>query len=1230
MQEKRSQPQKSRPPPPPPPSSSQQAVSSRTVGRRVSSLNVKAMVGQMEKQARQSGSEEDEDEKWTTTESKLRFIDLSCESESDLDTVSKSLSAISKGQIDVSPSTLIPDPLDTFVLAASIHIGNDDQDDASTSKRIVDYVSKVCKLPVSKQSVTESDNNDDGKSTKERAVMTNPETESLVDHGLQQRQEEPKQQQRRQEEVPVSTQSSSSTSSSSSSSLSDSERPHIISTCSTRTTITIPDSSEVQDALLVDLRRQVEELQNQVAVTRERNDYVEKKLKDKANEDSIFNDLKSQLEAAKEALGRSDEALQDQAMKIAEYEAMFASEQQALDQMGRFLRHKKMVLRYVAELETKLDEKDGQELKQLLQKFKADLDPSANLLEDETVVTLKKQLEESRLLLSEAQQQLDSKTTQVSELETQLDQVSKLHRELQALRDAQAKQIQQLEDSLAKAQERTEELQQKQQKDADTMAALQGTIETLLVGQSKLEQELKESKQERRLLDKQMRDQESSMQTQIQLGVEQLERVRLEFRSLEQVEEKQQLIIACMETKLSQMEDLTNTLRLQLSDRDQEILLLEENCDKKEQHIQQLQDKVAFLSRDIEHVKAERTQLNQLVSHVDGTLRLQDTKLHQTSETLQDWKAQYDKEMKDKEILIENLTAEKDELLEKLSKVQSQADEFQKTINEMKQDKLQTDIELQRGKAIEDRVVELDRELETAKREQKALSVELTSKQQLLHSLQQQLQDRNNMSDSSKDAIAKITALEAKIAALQDTVKEDQKEYERRLERALQDVERAEKQKRDMEKSLNGDQGDLLRRLEEKERQLTEKEATITRLSDALALAQKEQKKDSEDTNDDSYVVKDADLVQKVMQLSEDNAQLISQVHDLEGQLVLQRSKMSLETRNLELEIMRLASANNRLEKEMESLLPRRSMSNLCSTGTVVASNSNRDSATNIVSSPPCTPRVLSPPPYHKLPRDISQNSLPARLPKSGSLRSVPGGYRPGDDTVDEELSKRGSSSSVRSEMLLRTMRARASSASAAYLPPPSAPPSNPLPPVPSALPPLPSSPPPQSPPMQPARSLSSTPLQRQDSMTTATVSDINSDGGDSLTSERYERIITTLQRKMRTAEGDVKAHQEVISKLEAQLSRSEHAVREAKKQLEALSREKQASSMEIANLRSQIDQARTQQHSAATKTAEEYQQLEEALERERRLKEKAEKARHILEDRMEELMRKKSKFMCF
>ncbi|OAD81146.1 hypothetical protein PHYBLDRAFT_129610 [Phycomyces blakesleeanus NRRL 1555(-)] len=135
---------------------------------------------------------------------------------------------------------------------------------------------------------------------------------------------------------------------------------------------------------------------------------------------------------------------------------------------------------------------------------------------------------------------------------------------------------------------------------------------------------------------------------------------------------------------------------------------------------------------------------------------------------------------------------------------------------------------------------------------------------------------------------------------------------------------------------------------------------------------------------------------------------------------------------------------------------------------------------------------------------------------------------------------------------------------------------------------------------------------------------------GDNVTSEQYEKMLRSLQRKSHIAENDVKAHQEVISKLEAQLTRSESSMRDAKKQLDVLNRERQTYALEIQNLRTQVTQIQTHQLSSANHIAEERKALESELEAEKRLKEKAEKARHILENRMEELMNKKNKFMCF
>lgn len=154
-------------------------------------------------------------------------------------------------------------------------------------------------------------------------------------------------------------------------------------------------------------------------------------------------------------------------------------------------------------------------------------------------------------------------------------------------------------------------------------------------------------------------------------------------------------------------------------------------------------------------------------------------------------------------------------------------------------------------------------------------------------------------------------------------------------------------------------------------------------------------------------------------------------------------------------------------------------------------------------------------------------------------------------------------------------------------------------------------------------------------------------------TSEQYEKIVRSLQRKVQIADNDVRAHQEVISKLESQLTRSENAVRDVKRQMDTLNREKQTYAMEIESLReaqhllqqqlaTPPDSSRNSSSSSRRSSSQSQEQvldddatcrckdLQRQLAEERKLKEKAEKARRILENRMEELMTKRNKFMCF
>ncbi|CAO3622637.1 unnamed protein product [Cunninghamella echinulata] len=496
------------------------------------------------------------------------------------------------------------------------------------------------------------------------------------------------------------------------------------------------------------------------------------------------------------------------------------------------------------------------------------------------------------------------------------------------------------------------------------------------------------------------------------------------------------------------------------------------------------------------------------------------------------------------------------------------------------------------------------------------------------------------------------------------------------------------------------DVGCLLKQISQQENIIRERDEVITKLQIAAAASattstlsslprisslnqeqlEREHRLSQQFNNDINENASREELLEQLKQFANDKTQLMIQVDGLESQLVLQRNQFTIETKNMELELMKLSSANDRMEKEMEQILPRYSLpplSSSVSTGILASSsssspspsssnnnNNSKSSHLNNFTSPPQTPRVSSPPPSigYKMHRELSSNGNLAKLQKSNSFRAISAMDQHPDDHHNSNILRQSIGQLPRGSF----DRPRSFSSTSSYIsrtgsiPPPSAPPSNPLPPIPTT--PLPAPPPsttvstsstnssssssanspigsprPTSP--KPTATITASPqstiLKRHDSVNTTNslLSDIslpNSQQSTQTTADQYEKLLRSLQRKTQIAESDVRAHQDVISKLEHQLSRSETSVRDAKKQLEVLNREKQAYSLEIQNLRSQVTQIMSQQKSTTDEASERRKQLEQTLEQERKLKEKAEKARSILENRMEELMTKKNKFMCF
>ncbi|KAI7881062.1 P-loop containing nucleoside triphosphate hydrolase protein [Lichtheimia hyalospora FSU 10163] len=519
---------------------------------------------------------------------------------------------------------------------------------------------------------------------------------------------------------------------------------------------------------------------------------------------------------------------------------------------------------------------------------------------------------------------------------------------------------------------------------------------------------LDEAREQNRELRRHMWDQEKGTQVTLRHRLEELERVKRQLDALQSVATTQDTMLGCLGGKLDGMNQTIHIVKQQVADRDNIIESLESENKTKQKLLDDARITIDRLQR---HMRRERVEIARMIEAVDSEVRLHGNRMDRTAEALVD---------------LQHLSQQQARMLDDR---QAQIAELEDMLRRAKEEsRHEVDVELQRTKALESRVAELDEQLS------RALTLQ---------------ENRDGDQNDDNEIRHIIEGLQARLQTLQQTQQQDQDALQARYERAVKDLEHSQEFNRKQQAAIDG----LQKQLDEQQESSQPTEAVVDE-EELMQLMEGDPKA----------------LVQRCKQLMHDNQQLAENVNDLEGQLLLQRNKLSLEQKNLELQVMRLSSANSRLEKEVEQR-------HRASTSSTLSHQHHM--------SPPTSPRMQSP---------------------------------------------------IHRDSLLSATRERAS---ALVLPPPSAPPSNPLPPVPSALPPIPSAPSsptpstshpliPNSPPMH---------LQRHNSATTISTLD-----GAEKTSERYERIIRSLQRKIKTADGDVKAHQDVIVRLEQQLSRSEQS----------------------------------------------------------------------------------------
>ncbi|CAG8658528.1 12242_t:CDS:2 [Cetraspora pellucida] len=186
--------------------------------------------------------------------------------------------------------------------------------------------------------------------------------------------------------------------------------------------------------------------------------------------------------------------------------------------------------------------------------------------------------------------------------------------------------------------------------------------------------------------------------------------------------------------------------------------------------------------------------------------------------------------------------------------------------------------------------------------------------------------------------------------------------------------------------------------------------------------------------------------------------------------------------------------------------------------------------------------------------------------------------------------------------------------------PPPTPPPSHPLPPVPISLPQTPNSPISRS--TTPSVARPRTPLSpKPEYIHSESVGSNNSD----LVLE-----IQKLNKRIAKIEGENLQNQQLVETLESTLNENEVNLNLAKQELAIIQSQKMELVKQVKNLKSQLDEAKDEIESTKFEVKNEKQVMEKVLEEERQAKEKSERARIALENEMEKLMAKRSKFMCF
>jgi hypothetical protein len=693
------------------------------------------------------------------------------------------------------------------------------------------------------------------------------------------------------------------------------------------------------------------------------------------------------------------------------------------------------------------------------------------------------------------------------------------------------------------------------------------------------------------------------LENQITVTRERNTHVERDLRTNNEIQDKQSQIIDGLECKLNEMEQINHDLYHKITQETENNA----NIEKEFQVIQ----------RGIEYLGGERHQLDQVLHVVENMVWKADQKNAQALHEMTTIKSQFEQELNKKDEEIEELTHQlrhnssnkimmldssahsSDIVLPRTLALESRIEELDAYIEHIREqrdhysdqleerideaDKLQHSFVMQAAKAtnLEKKLADLEQELTFHRKmirqgDISGLVKKLENEIQRLE--QEKLADEQDFETSYEDALNEIKLLqqkmcqqEEKVGKLNDQLDETTNAYIQKEEELLDlqgqfnTVQKLNLEiKNKMEKSLvaSHQQDSSQRKL-----------SIISSVSSSLMMMRKQQQRSSEMdkqsllTNyqpfDKNELLKWAqkrmdsggriEIIQKFAQMSDENAQLALWVGDLEGQILSERHHLTQEAKTLEYDVMNFTVINNQLERELEQL--------------------NRTAGTGQGN----TAQSL---PSRSAARNTSRGS--ASLPKSIM-------HNNNTDPLDKRVS---AATSIHSDFSGTTKWNRSTTPN---LPPPTEPPSNPLPPLPvlsytpnnNSTSPLPPS----------QQKIIQSPVRNSSRISTASSVD------------HYDHVLRSHKLKINVAENDLKAHQQVIHKLESQLALSEAKIQEQRQEIEGLLDEQEA--------------LQTLKNKMAMTSLE--------LKNERALKLKAEKTHLILEKRLEDLLNnKKNKYRCF